>query len=249
MIHKKQFVMKNKNLTVCLTVCLLSITVSLSQNKNGECNKDVDAVEYVSLLPHDFCMPKGYIVMDIYQTADWRGDTVDVNNDGILDIVIKYYKEKWECADTVFFAVYLGKTDTTFQYCKTFSNLCTPLVEDFFNTSWLVKNCTDEYIDRYGWENVMWIRFNQGCIIVPFSTGFDYNEGFDFYFEYDNDRENWYLTKQQKWIMADYTQTFEEEGGGVVMGPARYEKEYTEAIEIVSNGICIDDFKIDNYLR
>lgn len=240
--------MKNVFFAICVAVNLLNSTSLLSQVKDDNCNRSVEFKEYGSLLPPDFCMPKGFNVFEVYRTDDWRADTVDINNDGISDIIIQHYKKNWKCADTVFFTAYLGQTDTTFQYCKTFSNLCTPLVNDFFNIDWLVKNCEDEYIDRYGWENIKWIRFKKGYILVPFSTGFDYNEGFDFYFEYDNYRHNWYLKKLQKWIMEDYTQLVDEEDGSVRIGTTRYEKKYIGEIETINDDICIDDFKIDDYL-
>jgi hypothetical protein len=59
--------------------------------------------------------------------------------------------------------------------------------------------------------------------------------GLDFYFEYDLNRKNWYLTKQQRWYIPD---------GG-------YEIKYSDKsiIENVKNGICIDDFRIKDYLH
>lgn len=216
--------MKNK-LIFFIIIILLDIRFISAQVKTGDCNRSTNYKEYKSLLPKNFCMPEGYWAVDVFEA--------DINSDDKQDRLIKYYKKEWKCADTIFLAVYLGLNDTTFRYIKTFSNLYTPLVESFSDLTWLVEHCTDEYMSTYSWENQMWLRFEKGLIIVPFAIN-DGN-GLDFYFTYDHISKNWYLTQQQDWYIPD----------------GEYERKYAPEgnVEKVEDGICIDAFRIKDYLQ
>lgn len=172
-----------------------------------------------------FCMPEGYWAVAVFEA--------DINSDDKQDRLIKYYKMDWKCADTIFLAIFIRLNDTTLNYTKTFSNLYTPLVESYSDLSWLVANCSNEYMSTYAWENQMWLRFEKGVIIVPFAI--NEGNGLDFYFKYDTFRNNWYLTQQQRWYIQD----------------GEYEKKYApdSKIEKLERGICIDEFRIKNYLQ
>lgn len=104
------------------------------------------------------------------------------------------------CGDTVFLAVYLC-TAKGFKYTTTFSNLYTPMVQDYNNLDWLVKNCKDEYISRYAWDNQMWVNFKGGSIVVPFAIGL--TDGYDFVLEYNLTTKNWHLTQKRKWRIPE----------------------------------------------
>lgn len=203
----------------------LAIKSGIAQTNVIDCNRTTNIEEYKSLLPKSFCMPKGYWAVDVYKA--------DVNGDGNMDKIIKYYKKDWKCADTIYLAIFFGMNDTIFNYAKTFTNLYTPLVESYSDLSWLVENCKNEYMSTYAWENQMWLRFEKGFIIVPFAI--NEGNGLDFYFEYNSIKKNWFLIQQQKWQIPD----------------GEYERKYSPGsrIEKVRNGICIDDFRIKDYLQ
>jgi len=214
-----------KTILFYLLIFALLIPNLYAQKNFSDCNRTVNFKEYLSRLPSNFCMPNGYSVARIFNE--------DINADGIMDRLIKYYKIDWKCADTIFLAVFFGETDTTFTHYKTYSNLYTPMVEQSFkDIEWLVNNCKDDFISLYAWDNQMWLRFSKGQILIPFAVNL-WN-GYDFYFTYDTSRKNWYLTQKQKWIIPD------------VEHEMKYEQ--VSIPEKVENGICIDDFRIKNYL-
>ncbi|MDX9694677.1 MAG: hypothetical protein RBT49_02705 [Bacteroidales bacterium] len=216
--------MKSK-LVILSIFIILNVRFTPAQTQIADCNRSTNYKEYKSLLPIGFCMPEGYWAVDVFEA--------DINSDDKQDRLIKYYKKDWKCADTIFLAVFFRLNDTTFKYAKTFSNLYTPLVENYSNLSWLVENCTNEYMSTYAWENQMWLRFEKGVIIVPFAI--NEGNGFDFYFTYDTYRKNWYLTQQQRWYIQDN----------------EYERKYLpdSKIEKVENGISINSFRIKDYLQ
>jgi hypothetical protein len=209
---------------ILLSVLLLQFYSGCSQSTDT-CNKTTNYKKFESLLPKDFCMPDGYWVVDVFDA--------DINNDERKDRLIKYYRKDWKCADTVFLAIYLSENNSALKYEKTLANLYTPMVREFTDLEWLVKNCADKYISQYAWDNQMWVRFEKGQIIVPFAI--DLWNGLDFYFEYDPRRKNWYLSKQRKWFIPE----------------GEYEIKYApdSQIESVVNGKSIDDFKIKDYLQ
>lgn len=197
-----------------------------AQSIDQNCNRLVNNKKQASQLPKGFCMPNGYSVSWIFEA--------DINADENIDRLIEYQKINWKCGDTIYLSVFFGVNDTTFTHYKTYSNLYTPLVEQSFkDIEWLVNNCKDEYMSKWAWDNQMWLRFSRGQILIPFAV--DLWNGYDFYFTYDKNRNNWYLTQQQKWVIPD---------GG-------YEMKYElgSILEKVVNGICIDDFKINDYLK
>lgn len=216
--------MRNK-IVLLLVFILLKFNLLISQNINNDCNREVNYKKYSSLLPEGFCMPEGYWVVDVFEA--------DINKDEMKDRIIKFYKKNWTCEDTIFLIVYFRENDSTYKFIKRLSNLYTPMVRDYVNLEWLVKNCSDEYISQYAWQNSMWLRFEKGFIIVPFAV--DLWNGLDFYFEYDTIRKNWYLTQKQSWYIPD----------------GEYEKKYLSdsKIEKVEDGICIDAFRIKDYLQ
>ncbi len=217
--------MRNR-IVLLLVLLLLKFNLLFSQNIDTGCNRTVNFKEYSSLLPEGFCMPEGYWAVDIYEA--------DVNKDEKQDRIIKYYKKNWNCGDTIFLSVYFSKNDSTYKFIKTFSNLYTPLIRESMDIPWILENCVmPDSVARYAWQNSMWLLFENGFIIVPFAV--DLWTGYDFYFEYDKVRKNWYLTKQQEWFIPD----------------GEYERKYApdSKIDKVENGICIDDFRIKDYLR
>jgi hypothetical protein len=192
----------------------------------NDCNQDTQFKRFKQFLPTDFCMPPGFIVYDVFEEND-----VDLNLDGYPDRLIKYYRKKWSCADTVFLSVYFMQKDSTFKLAKTFKNLYTPLVESFSDLTWLVKNCQQDNMSEYAWENIMWVRFANGLIIVPFAV--DLSTGFDFYFSYDVNRKNWFLTKEHRWTIPD---------GG-------FERIYDKDAVSTTENLSIDNFRINKYLN
>ncbi len=198
-----------------------------SQKNISDCNRAVNFKEYTLLLPNDFCMPKGYTVIDVYNE--------DVNSDGKADRLIEFSKKEWKCGDTTFLAIYFGEELSKFKFIKTLSNLYVPIVKEF-DLEWLIKNCPiSDSISRYAWPNQGMIKFKKGQIIVPFAVNLE--KGLDFYFEYDKTRENWYLKYQQEWYRIDYNLSTE-------IGYSPDSK-----LQKVDNGLCIDDFKIKNFLK
>lgn len=221
--------MKTKNIVILLINVILTCSLYAQINSKA-CNRTVAFVEDKNFLPSDFCMPLGYWVVDVFKRFE-----TDVNNDSINDRFIQYNKMDWKCGDTVFIAIYLGKKDHTYTFAKTLSNLCPPMAE-YSDLSWLVKNCKDPYSDRWGYDNISLISFEKGLIKVPFSINLF--KGFDFYFEYDSNRKNWYLTKKQGWDIPD----------GGLTGTIKDITHEGYLIEKVENGISIDDFRIGDYL-
>ena len=138
-----------KRIIYCFDNCFTVAYFIDPQNLNPDCNKTVNFKKFSSLLPKDFCMPIGFWVVDVF--------IEDINGDDLKDKMIEYYKKDWKCEDTVFLAVYFARNDSTYRYMKTFTNLFTPMVRDFVSMEWIVKNCSNEYIYQYSWDNQMWL--------------------------------------------------------------------------------------------
>lgn len=218
----------------CLKIILFNLIIFTflipnlySQEIISDCNREVNFKEYLSLIPDNFCMPKGFTVVDVY--------IADVNGDEEIDRLIEFSKKEWKCGDTTFLAIYFGEGNSKFKYIKTLSNLYAPIVKEF-DLEWLIKNCpVSDSISRYAWPNQGQVKFKKGQIVVPFAV--DYNEGLDFYFEYDKARENWYLQYKQVWYREDYNHST----------AIKYLPQDT--LEKIDNDLCIDDFNIKKYLR
>jgi hypothetical protein len=211
-------------------ILLLIVALQIAKCGFGQaathCNQDTEFKRFKKFLPSDFCMRSGFVVYDVFEETH-----VDLNLDGYPDRLIKYYKRKWNCADTVFLSVYFMQKDSTFKLAKTFNNLYTPLVESFSDLTWIINNCQEDNMSQYAWENIMWVRFENGLVIVPFAV--DLNTGFDFYFSYDINRKNWFLTKEHSWIIPD---------GG-------FEPTYDKAPVSAKENLSIDNFRINKYLN
>jgi hypothetical protein len=190
-----------------------------------QCNREVNYQSSISKLPEDFCMPQGFLVVDIMEE--------DISNDGVIDRAIKYRKKNWHCGDTVFLSIYLGLDNAQFLFSKTLSNLYTPLIRESLDTEWILNNCDmPDSIARFTWDNGAWVHLVKGCIVVPFAV--DLWNGVDFYFDFNKKLNNWVLKKSQNWEIDD---------GG-------YERMYLNKNEYkLEREMPIDDFRIVKYLK
>lgn len=222
--------MKIKN-TILIGLSIILPNILFGQSENISCNRTVAFSNYAKYLPPDFCMPSGYKVFDVF-----INENADINNDTINDRFIQYNKANWQCGDTIYFSIYLGQKGGSFKLAKTLSNLCPPMAK-YPDISWLVNNCKDPYTSRWGYDNLSLICFGKGLILVPFSINL--SKGFDFYFEYDANRNNWYLTKKQGWEIPD----------GGAKGTINDITHKGYELEKVDKGISIDDFRIEDYLE
>ena len=170
----------------CLfSVCLLCSS-SFGQKLN--CNKAVRSPYLRSKLDSSFCIPLGTHITDIYE--------VDIDDDGIIDKVVRWQKIKLSDGDTIFYTIYKKEQNGRFMRLLNLGNL-RPI---YFNRyeSKSGNKLYDSIKRAYSYPNLTIITFNRGSIAVEL-----YSEATivkRLYFTYSAKEKTWILTREMQWF-------------------------------------------------
>jgi hypothetical protein len=142
-------------------------------------------------LPQEVCIPEDFVVSYIYTP-------VDVNNDGLNDLILDYNKENLINGDTIFVAIYFQQNDSSFHLAKTLSNLYPISFNEYSYQEY--KKLTDptlkSILSRYNCSYPLTgINFSKGEISIEFKTDAVYS--ITLFFRYDMKQETWVLKKKE----------------------------------------------------
>lgn len=84
--------------------------------QSNECNQKVWVKRLAKLIPKEVCIPPGYHITE-------ARNEVDLNGDGLKDIIFDWNKESLSDGDTIFVSAYLRNADSSYFFYRTFKNL------------------------------------------------------------------------------------------------------------------------------
>lgn len=173
-------------LLMFLSVC------SCKGQSNNPCFKDVLVDRYKKILPQEICIPKGYIIDEIY-------DSTDINQDGLRDFIFSWRKTDINDGDTIFVSFYKHLSDGTYKYYKTLNNLFPVYFKDY-NMSYKItdKALFDIWIKYNGMYPFLNLEITDRDIILKILCAA--GEGYNLFYQFDNKIDNWILIKREKWM-------------------------------------------------
>ena len=160
--------------------------------QNPNCNRDVWIKQDEKKIPHGICIPKGYLISNIYEMAD-------VNDDGFLDFICRWRRPKLQDGDTLYVTIYAQNRDSTFSHFRTFNNLY-PIYFERNNSGYTPpdKKLIPLY-EKYRNVFLLKLTFEKGVIQI-IRTG-EVKENLIITYRYDKIIKNW---RYEKTIRYDY---------------------------------------------
>jgi hypothetical protein len=156
-----------------------------------DCNKDVLVKRDSPLVPMEVCIPNGYIIDEVY-------DSADVNDDGLKDFIFSWRKKQMIDGDTVFVSIYRKTHRGSHALLKTFKNLF-PINFKSYEMSYRVE---DEKLasifNRYnGVFPFRGLEITGGEIRITIVAAV--GEGYRVHYRFDVSRRTWILMRVVKW--------------------------------------------------
>ena len=163
---------------------------SNGQTTDIPCNQKSD-FESKTMIPHEVCIPKDFIISYIY-------DPIDLNLDDLDDFVFRYRKNDLVNGDTIFVAIYFQHNDSSFHFAKTLSNIYPISFNEYSYQEY--KKLTDptlkSIMSRFNCSYPLrGINFGKGEISIEFNTDAIYS--YTLYFKYDQKQETWIFKRKE----------------------------------------------------
>jgi hypothetical protein len=185
-----------KSPLICLLLCpILSVIgcqCPLIKKNPPDYNRYVWLPRFEQLLPKEICIPKGYYITHIY-------DGTDLDGDGLEDFIFEWNRKSLKSGDTIFISAYLQKTDSSFVFLKTFSNL-KPIYFDSYSDFQSKDERLNQLHRIYGGYPLQELRFENQQIIIRFNDNSSGRyAGVLLTYLFDPGKGDWFLSQQQRW--------------------------------------------------
>lgn len=173
---------------VCLSISILILHFHLlAQSSNC-----VRTLRYDYLKPKldpSICIPRGYHIINIY-------DNTDLNEDGLVDKVVRWQNIKLADGDTVRYSIYEGSKDGRFSLRNTLSNLKPLYFSNYTATS--ENGFYDSVKRKYIHPSLGTVEFEPNCIAITFYVAPALLR--KLYFTYSAKKRTWILTREVQWF-------------------------------------------------
>ena len=186
-----------RNHAILQLILFLCSIVSYAQNT--DCNRAVWIKEDEKKLPNGICIPKEYLISNIYESTD-------VNNDGLMDFIFKWRKSELQDGDTMYVTIYVQNSDSTFSFFRTFNNLY-PIYFKSYSRDYIPK---DEKLrsvhKKYRGEYLLLkLKFEKNIIEITIMG--DATTDLIITYKYDRDIKNW---RYDNTVMYDFVANTKE---------------------------------------
>ena len=182
---------------------LILITISCSSFAQDDCNRSAkDGWDFLwDKLPTTLCLPPETVLFDSHPLTD-------MNDDGLLDVALRYLKKGYSDGDTLFTAIYFMNPDSSYTLIQSLGKLDVlyyeKRTESYFDK--MLDKTQNEYIyntlagiHAYAPNNETIFDGNKIKISMEPGVGLRYR----FEYVYEPSIKNW---KQTKFIIDDDTQ-------------------------------------------
>lgn len=206
-----------KNCRRLLIILFFSIGCSnflFGQNDRVPCNKNTPFKNLEKKIDSIICIPKGYIITDLYYI---NIDDIE-NKDKIIEWIKDYPRTN---GDTTFYSIYLDNGEEL-QFFKTYSNLSPVYIDLKSRSSNVILEDSVLNEVKYILGNALNTvpKFEKGRITLEFEVAA--REYIKLYFTYSEPRDTFILTKKELYHSSDAagldmelksTKTFDEQEG------------------------------------
>ena len=166
---------------VCSNVCAMA--------QPSGCNQSVRYSELKSKLDSSICIPK------LYQIIRVKND-VDLNNDNLIDNVVKYQKINLSDGDTVFYTIYLRQANGSLRFHTILPNL-----EPYYFKSYESKSGNELYDSiksLYTYPTAATVEFGHNSINLTFYLNAATLT--KIFFEYSTEEKTWISSREIQWF-------------------------------------------------
>ena len=172
---------------VYLAVLILILHFHLAA-QSSHCVRTVRYDYLKSKLDPSICIPHGNHIINI-------DDNVDLNNDGLVDKVVRWQNVTLADGDTVHYSIYTGSKEGRFSFHNTLSNL-KPLYFPNYE-----EKSENKYLDslkrKYVHPNLSMIGFEPNCITITFYVKPAVLK--ELFFNYSAEKNTWILGREIQW--------------------------------------------------
>lgn len=169
-------------------IVLLFLTASTIA-QNIDCNRAVWIKQNAKNLPKEVCIPKGYLISNIYESTD-------INGDSLPDFIFKWRKPELQDGDTLYISIYLQNSDSTFSYFRTFNNLYPIYFKDYSRDYVPPKSALIALHKKYeGEDQFLELKFEQNLITLKIEYAAKEDLWVQYY--YDKSKKDWLYQKAE----------------------------------------------------
>lgn len=167
------------------------VALGFSQSSYGqsECNRMVADRGIKKLLIKEICIPADQVVGDII-------NDVDLNMDGMKDVVVRYHKMPVSNGDIITYDFYIKTDSASYTFTKSLNNLRPPHL-DSHDPDYVKKDRLTQDISNRFPRNVD-VEFKDNLIAVSHFLYDVYGKTYSF--EYSKSAGDWILSKEEYWI-------------------------------------------------
>jgi hypothetical protein len=167
--------------------------------QNTDCNRAVWVKQDEKKIPEGICIPKGYLISNIYESAD-------INDDGLPDFIFKWRKPDLQDGDTLYVTIYTQNQDSTFSYLRTFNNLY-PINFKSYSLDYIPKDEKFRAIYKKYHGQYPFLKLTFEKDIIQINRKGDATADLIITYRYDKDLKNW---RYEKTEMYDFVANTKE---------------------------------------
>jgi hypothetical protein len=173
---------------VCLLISILTVQFQLlAQSSN--CVRIVRYDYLKAKLDPSICIPNGNHIISI-------DDNVDLNNDGLVDKVVRWQSVTLADGDMVNYSFYMGNKGGGFSFHSTLSNLKPLYFSDYEGKS--ENKFLDSVKRRYIHPTLSMVGLEHNCITITFYVKPTLLK--ELFFTYTLEKNSWILTREVQWL-------------------------------------------------
>jgi hypothetical protein len=170
------------------TLLLFCSSCINAQTKN--CNQAVWIKRFAKLLPKEVCILQGdYHITQVYER-------VDVDGDGLKDVIFDWNKISLTDGDTIYVTVYKQNPDSTFSFLKSFNNLY-PLYFGSYKLDYIPKDEALKILHKKYNDEYLFINLEFENEFIRITRKGDATSEIIITYKYDRSIGNWKYIKTE----------------------------------------------------
>lgn len=172
---------------VCLLLSTLTFHLHLLAQSN--CVRTVRFDYLKAKLDPSICIPHGNHIISI-------DDNIDLNDDGLLDKVVRWQSVTLADGEMVNYSFYMGSKDGGFSFHNTLSNLKPLYFSDYEGKS--ENKFLDSIKRKYIHPTLSMVGFERNCVTITFYVKASVLK--ELFFTYAPEKNSWILTREIQWL-------------------------------------------------
>lgn len=182
---------------IILQIALYYSLVTIAQVT--DCNRTLWIKQDEKKLPKEVCIPKGYLISNIYESTD-------VNGDGLSDFIFKWRKQELCDGDTFYITIYIQNPDSSFTNFRTFNNLY-PINFKDYSMNYTPQDERLRSIHKKYMGEYLFLKLAIEKDIIQITRKGDATADLIITYRYDKDLKNW---RYEKTVMYDFVANTKE---------------------------------------